>query len=872
MTADQLNSPNLDLGPSWVGKNQRLSGEFYSTNINRTPTRGSMAAEGGSGVTMSADVAAVLEAVKARVIADGYSVELCEELHHHFATLPSGYALSVDPTRHDDILLHMRLLKDAIPGNSSYGNVSVSCRSPINAFRPDRNTRIHHSSFQGGTMTYDIADHSPAVCVRKVFLGPPAALNSPVLDSSAPIMPEIVSPRQPGKDSEGSAAVDSAVATSTGTPGEGANSGPPTALPPVEGMRKSVSSTSGMNTRKAAPNMRKSRGSREKRISSGISGGPPRPTFASSASLTGLSLLVPNCSSGGAPHGTWGSDSLISPGSSSSAVVPAQVLCSSRPSSADSHIPVPRIGTRANEGELKESVEKLSIGAAAILGTSRSPPGVNVHNVGSASSWRSSVLGSSPDEGGGGGGFLGSSSSLDETSGSKEGKRGGKSRTLSPQFGWEVIVAAPSCPGLLSCMTGALSHDSLDLDIREAHVFTTSDNMALQVFVVSGWKNDDTEELEESVRVLVAEKWKQVVERVPTSEEKSFRLKAMVEAIAFEDWAVDYNDLVIHERLGGGASGRLYRGEYKGQDVAIKVMSLENTASSEGRENESVQGPGMVEAGVLSGSLRGNTAESLLQCFKQEVAIMKMVRHKNLVQFIGACSSWPRLFIVTELMERGSVRDVIKRRRSGLPPHEAAKYLRDAARGLDFLHRRGVIHRDLKAANLLIDDNDVVKICDFGVARQMPKSQGKSSSVGGEDDKGGRADDGLNMTAETGTYLWMAPEVLEHRAYDERADIFSLGITFWEILTGRLPYEGLTPIQAAFGVLQRGLRPTIPPTTPIVLASLMERCWSREPEMRPPLFEVIEQLDIFLKVQQKAGASMQRSGSSAWHKLFGMSK
>ncbi|CAI7786117.1 unnamed protein product, partial [Closterium sp. NIES-54] len=84
-----------------------------------------------------------------------------------------------------------------------------------------------------------------------------------------------------------------------------------------------------------------------------------------------------------------------------------------------------------------------------------------------------------------------------------------------------------------------------------------------------------------------------------------------------------------------------------------------------------------------------------------------MVRHKNLVQFIGACSHWPRLFIVTELMAKGSVRDVLDRRSVALSLPARLKILRDAARGLDFLHRRGVVHRDLKAANLLIDENDV---------------------------------------------------------------------------------------------------------------------------------------------------------------------
>lgn len=216
---------------------------------------------------------------------------------------------------------------------------------------------------------------------------------------------------------------------------------------------------------------------------------------------------------------------------------------------------------------------------------------------------------------------------------------------------------------------------------------------------------------------------------------------------------------------------------------------------------------------------------------------MRLVRHKNLVQFIGACSNWPKLCIVTELMAGGSVRDVIQGKGTGLEMPAALKVLRDAARGMDFLHRRGIVHRDLKAANLLIDEHDVVKVCDFGVARLKPAVL--TNFVAGNWT--------AEMTAETGTYRWMAPEVLEHKPYDHKVDVYSFGIMIWEVVTGEVPYAGLTPLQAAIGVVQRNLRPTMPPTASPKLTDLAEACWHQDPVQRPEFSEAVTILEELVK-------------------------
>lgn len=144
---------------------------------------------------------------------------------------------------------------------------------------------------------------------------------------------------------------------------------------------------------------------------------------------------------------------------------------------------------------------------------------------------------------------------------------------------------------------------------------------------------------------------------------------------------------------------------------------------------------------------------------------------------------------------------------------QVLKFALEVCRGMDYLHKRRIVHRDLKAANLLLDETGVVKIADFGVARVLDHT-------------------GV-MTAETGTYRWMAPEVIEHQPYGVEADVFSFGIVLWELLTGRVPYADMTPLQAAVGVVQKGLRPPLPLNCPPALAETMRACWVRDPAARP---------------------------------------
>mmetsp|Transcript_4999 Transcript_4999/g.8783 ORF Transcript_4999/g.8783 Transcript_4999/m.8783 type:complete len:170 (+) Transcript_4999:737-1246(+) len=148
-----------------------------------------------------------------------------------------------------------------------------------------------------------------------------------------------------------------------------------------------------------------------------------------------------------------------------------------------------------------------------------------------------------------------------------------------------------------------------------------------------------------------------------------------------------------------------------------------------------------------------------------------------------------------------------------------------AARGMAYLHGGNppVLHRDLKSANLLLDDSYTTKVADFGLSRL--KAQERS------------------MTENCGTVQWMAPEVLANHHYAEPADVYSFGIILWELLSRECPYDGMSPIQCALAVLNRDARPEIPIWCPSPLADLIRACWEKDSSSRPTFAQIISALD-----------------------------
>ncbi|XP_050211541.1 serine/threonine-protein kinase STY46-like isoform X2 [Mercurialis annua] len=372
----------------------------------------------------------------------------------------------------------------------------------------------------------------------------------------------------------------------------------------------------------------------------------------------------------------------------------------------------------------------------------------------------------------------------------------------------EITISTSDKPKLLSQLTSLLSE--IGLNIIEAHAFSTIDGYSLDVFVVDNWAHEETKRLR-NVLLKEIQKFEKnarlksnAIYPVAVQEEKEINLMSNhvnIPADKMDVWEIDPSLLKYEEKVASGSYGDLYKGTFCSQDVAIKVLRVEH----------------------LNDKLRKE--------FAQEIFIMRKVRHKNVVQFIGACTRPPTLCIVTEFMCGGSMFDLLHKQKQTFDLPSLVRLAIDVSKGMNYLHQNNIVHRDLKSANLLLDENGVVKVADFGVARVQDQS-------------------GV-MTAETGTYRWMAPEVIEHKPYDHKVDVFSFSIVLWELLTGKLPYEHLTPLQAAVGVVQQCTRPSIPSDTHPRLVELLERCWQQDPLLRPEFSEVLQLLQNLAKTVTK---------------------
>jgi len=283
-----------------------------------------------------------------------------------------------------------------------------------------------------------------------------------------------------------------------------------------------------------------------------------------------------------------------------------------------------------------------------------------------------------------------------------------------------------------------------------------------------------------------------------------------------EDWEIPVDDILIGPRIGAGSFGTVYKGHWHGT-VAIKTLNVKNPSPAQ------------------------------IIAFRNEVAVLRKTRHVNVLLFMGCVSKKGQLAIVTQWCEGSSLYKHLHVNESKFELLNIIEIARQTSQGIDYLHAKNIIHRDLKSNNIFLhDDNFTVKIGDFGLA--TVKSRWTSSG---------------QFKQPSGSILWMAPEVIkmsDDSPCTFQSDVYAFGIVLYELLTSTLPYSHISNKDQILFMVGRGfLKPDMDrlrTDTPKALRRLLLDCLSYDRDKRPNFRQLLVGLENLMSSLPKIHRSL----------------
>ncbi len=276
--------------------------------------------------------------------------------------------------------------------------------------------------------------------------------------------------------------------------------------------------------------------------------------------------------------------------------------------------------------------------------------------------------------------------------------------------------------------------------------------------------------------------------------------KKVIKPLIDPKLVINYYDLIFDKKITQGGFGKIYLGRWRDRVVVIKAL--------EGKEFEA------------------NKSQNIEELIR-EIEIMNRLRDRNVVQIYGASVEKERPCLVMEYMEQGALSSVLANK-TNITPEQQVDIALDIAFGLRFIHSQGVLHRDLKSANILVDKNFQAKLADFGLAKINT--------------------DSVSPTHKSSQAIsWMPPECLRHDGvYTTASDIYSYGVILWELMTGKLPLEDCKDnMKSILTRVNSGERDAIPDSVPSVYQQLIKKCQQIDPSERPTLNFIIKQLQDY---------------------------
>ncbi|XP_076868100.1 tyrosine-protein kinase ABL1 isoform X1 [Brachyhypopomus gauderio] len=257
----------------------------------------------------------------------------------------------------------------------------------------------------------------------------------------------------------------------------------------------------------------------------------------------------------------------------------------------------------------------------------------------------------------------------------------------------------------------------------------------------------------------------------------------------YDKWEMERTDITMKHKLGGGQYGEVYEGVWKKYSLTVAVKTLKE-----------------------------DTME--VEEFLKEAAVMKEIKHPNLVQLLGVCTREPPFYIITEFMTHGNLLDYLREcNREEVNAVVLLYMATQISSAMEYLEKKNFIHRDLAARNCLVGENHLVKVADFGLSRLMT---------------------GDTYTAHAGAKFpikWTAPESLAYNKFSIKSDVWAFGVLLWEIATyGMSPYPGID-LSQVYELLEKDYRMDRPEGCPEKVYELMRDCWRWNPAERPTFAE-----------------------------------
>uniref|UniRef100_UPI0037E7B110 serine/threonine-protein kinase B-raf isoform X2 n=1 Tax=Semicossyphus pulcher TaxID=241346 RepID=UPI0037E7B110 len=307
-----------------------------------------------------------------------------------------------------------------------------------------------------------------------------------------------------------------------------------------------------------------------------------------------------------------------------------------------------------------------------------------------------------------------------------------------------------------------------------------------------------------------------------SSEDRS-KMKTLGRRDSSDDWEIPEGQITLGQRIGSGSFGTVFKGKWHG-DVAVKMLNVTAPTPQQ------------------------------LQAFKNEVGVLRKTRHVNILLFMGYTTK-PQLAIVTQWCEGSSLYHHLHIIETKFEMIKLIDIARQTAQGMDYLHAKSIIHRDLKSNNIFLHEDLTVKIGDFGLATVKSRWSGSHQ-----------------FEQLSGSILWMAPEVIrlqDKNPYSFQSDVYAFGIVLYELMSGALPYSNINNRDQIIFMVGRGyLSPDLSKVRsncPKAMKRLMADCLKKKREERPLFPQILASIELLArslpKIHRSASEpSLNRAG------------